>query len=163
MFCGQFRVVCPSSFKQTIGEFQPRFAGYQQQDSSELITFILDGLHEDLNRVKKKPQTPSVESRGRPDAVVATEAWERHLLRNQSFIVDTLQGQWHRVVQPCLSLLHVPLCSPFPVSSSRTTEVASALPQVQQRQHHLRSLFLPPCSSAHIEGSATAHGHRVSR
>lgn len=38
-----------------IGEFAPRFNGYAQQDSQELTSFLLDGLHEDLNRIKKKP------------------------------------------------------------------------------------------------------------
>jgi len=28
------------------------FSGYNQHDSGELITYLLDGLHEDLNRVK---------------------------------------------------------------------------------------------------------------
>lgn len=32
-------------------------------------------------------------SAGRPDAEVAKEAWDRHLLRNQSFVVDNFQGQ----------------------------------------------------------------------
>jgi len=66
---------------QVIGEFQPRFSGYNQQDSSELLSFLLDGvlmfftwppdpfvfagLHEDLNRVRDKPATPAVESKGR--------------------------------------------------------------------------------------------------
>lgn len=27
------------------------FAGYQQQDSQEFLTFLLDGLHEGLNEV----------------------------------------------------------------------------------------------------------------
>jgi hypothetical protein len=44
-----------------IGEFQPRFSGYAQHDSSELLSFLLDGLHEDLNIVKKKPPTSNVD------------------------------------------------------------------------------------------------------
>lgn len=51
VWSGRFRVVAPRSFKQTIGEFEPRFSGYNQQDSSELLSFLVDGLHEDLNRV----------------------------------------------------------------------------------------------------------------
>lgn len=30
------------------------FAGHQQHDASELMSFLLDGIHEDLNRVHKK-------------------------------------------------------------------------------------------------------------
>ena len=35
----------------TIGKFHELFASYSQQDSQELLLFIMDGLHEDLNRV----------------------------------------------------------------------------------------------------------------
>lgn len=37
--------IVPREFKTTIGEFQPQFAGYDQQDSQELMAFLLDGLH----------------------------------------------------------------------------------------------------------------------
>lgn len=43
--------------------------------AQELLSFVLDGLHEDLNRVTDKPITAPVEGNGRPDAVVALEAW----------------------------------------------------------------------------------------
>ena len=39
------------------------FQGYQQHDSQELLGFLLDGLHEDLNRIIKKPLVPPVEVR----------------------------------------------------------------------------------------------------
>jgi len=47
-------------FKTTIGKYNPIFLGYAQQDSQELISYLLDGLHEDLNRIKKKPYTEMV-------------------------------------------------------------------------------------------------------
>lgn len=93
IWSNRFRVVTPRKFKEVLGEFQPRFSGYQQQDSQELLAFLTDGLHEDLNRVKKKPATNTVESNGRPDAEVARDAWEVHLKRNQSIITDLMQGQ----------------------------------------------------------------------
>ncbi len=46
--------VTPKAFKAAIANFAPQFAGYSQQDSQELLAFLLDGLHEDLNRVEKK-------------------------------------------------------------------------------------------------------------
>lgn len=52
-----------------MGRFAPQFSGYQQQDSQELLAFLLDGLHEDLNRVKKKPYLELKDANGRPDAV----------------------------------------------------------------------------------------------
>ena len=35
----------PSDFKKTIGRLQDTFAGNEQQDSQEFLSFILDGLN----------------------------------------------------------------------------------------------------------------------
>jgi len=58
-----------------------------------LLAFLLDGLHEDLNRVAEKPYVELKDSNNRPDIVCAQEAWENHLLRNKSVIVDLFHGQ----------------------------------------------------------------------
>ena len=42
--------VQPQEFKWTLSKFAPQFSGYRQHDSQELLAFLLDGLHEDLNR-----------------------------------------------------------------------------------------------------------------
>ncbi len=111
----QYTVVAPRAFKQALGEFQPRFSGYQQHDSQELLSFLLDGLHEDLNRVMKKPATQGVESGGRDDEVVAREAWDVYKLRNQSVVVDHMMGQLKsRVVCPqcgAVSITFDPYCT----------------------------------------------------
>lgn len=49
------RVVHPSSFKKSLSTFAPQFGGFRQHDAQELLSFLLDGIHEDLNRVKKRP------------------------------------------------------------------------------------------------------------
>ena len=54
LWSGDHSSVSPSSFKTTLARFAPQFSGYQQHDSQELIAFLLDGIHEDLNRVKQK-------------------------------------------------------------------------------------------------------------
>lgn len=54
-----------------IGQFAPRFNGYSQQDSQELLSFLLDGLHEDLNRIHNKPYIEEKEANGRPDSIVS--------------------------------------------------------------------------------------------
>jgi hypothetical protein len=54
---------------------------------------LLDGIHEDLNRVKQKPYVENVVGDGADDRSVAEEAWRRYKLRNDSFVVDTFQGQ----------------------------------------------------------------------
>ena len=65
----QYSSVAPRQFKMQVGRFAPQFSGYQQQDSQELLAFLLDGLHEDLNRVKKKPYVEIKDADGRADAV----------------------------------------------------------------------------------------------
>lgn len=57
----------------------------------ELLAFLLDGLHEDLNRVKHKPYIKSKDADGRPDEEVADEYWANHIARNDSIIVDVCQ------------------------------------------------------------------------
>ena len=53
-----------------MGKFAPQFSGYQQQDSHELLAFLLDGLHEDLNLVLKKPYVDmTIKTDGREDKV----------------------------------------------------------------------------------------------
>ena len=55
MWSGNERCFAPYDLKRVIGEFNHAFQGFQQHDSQELLSFLLDGLHEDLNRVIMKP------------------------------------------------------------------------------------------------------------
>lgn len=86
--------VAPRVFKGKLARFAPQFSGYNQHDSQELLAFLLDGLHEDLNRVKQKPYIEMKDSDGRPDEEVAYECWKNHMARNDSLIVDECQGQY---------------------------------------------------------------------
>ena len=53
-----------------MGRYAPQFVGYAQHDSQELLAFLLDGLHEDLNLVLEKPYVDmTVETEGRSDKV----------------------------------------------------------------------------------------------
>ena len=93
MWSGEYKSVAPRTFKRTLGRWAPQFSGFSQNDSQELLAFLLDGLHEDTNRVSRKPYVKAVEGGSRPDAIVAKEAWEGHLKRNKSLVVDLFQGQ----------------------------------------------------------------------
>ena len=55
MWQGSDGKTAPSDLKRTLGSRISRFSGYGQQDSAELVNYILDLIHEDLNRVTKKP------------------------------------------------------------------------------------------------------------
>ena len=80
------------------------------------MAFLLDGLHEDLNRIIKKPYTEVPDSNGRPDEEVANDCWNIHKARNDSIIVDLFQGQYK-------STLVCPECNKV----SRCTQVAVAV------------------------------------
>lgn len=72
----------------------------------ELLAFLLDGLHEDLNRVKKKPYIEAKDSDGRPDDEVAEECWSYHRARNDSIIVDKFQVSESVTVSGSLFFCH---------------------------------------------------------
>jgi ubiquitin carboxyl-terminal hydrolase 8 len=83
----------PREFKSKLEQFAPQFQGYDQQDAQELIAFLLDGIHEDLNRVKKRPYIEEKDCDGTNDNGDSMVAWSNYLLRNRSIIVDMFQGQ----------------------------------------------------------------------
>ncbi|KAF8082389.1 hypothetical protein N665_0829s0006 [Sinapis alba] len=123
--------VAPRSFKTKLGRFAPQFSGYNQHDSQEMLSFLLDGLHEDLNKVKQKPYIESKDSDGRPDDEVAEEMWKYHKARNDSVIVDVCQGQYKStlVCPDCgkISITFDPfmyLTLPLPTSRTRSMTVS---------------------------------------
>lgn len=107
---GTHQAFQPSKLKAIVASKASQFTGYAQHDAQEFMAFLLDGLHEDLNRIQNKPYTETVDSDGRPDEVVAEEAWQRHKMRNDSFIVDLFQGQYKsKLVCPvCAKVRWVP-------------------------------------------------------
>ncbi|MCQ2816988.1 MAG: hypothetical protein MJ252_06960 [archaeon] len=83
----------PSFFKRSLGDYQRIFTGYHQHDTQEFLNYLLDGLHEDLNRVLKKPFVEKDESDS-PDEIKSKRQWRDFLRRNQSIIVDLFYGQF---------------------------------------------------------------------
>lgn len=86
--------VAPREFKIAVTQFAPQFSGFAHHDCQELMAFLLDGLHEDLNRVKVKPYIEMKNDiERRPDEIVSKEAWANYKRRNDSIIVDTFHAQ----------------------------------------------------------------------
>jgi len=86
--------VSPSKLKALIGEKRPEFQGYQQHDAHEVLTFLLDTLHEDCNRAPyPRPIVEDPTTEGKVDVEVAEEAWQGYLRRNDSRIIDVFQFQ----------------------------------------------------------------------
>jgi len=91
--------VAPRGLKWTISQHAPQFEGYQQHDSQELMTFLLDGVHEDLNRVREKPYLEQQERGDRPDREAAGESWQGFKSRNNSLVVDNMYGQFKSTIR----------------------------------------------------------------
>ncbi|KAM3914259.1 ubiquitin carboxyl-terminal hydrolase 19 isoform 2-T2 [Leptodactylus fuscus] len=115
----------PSKLKAIVASKASQFTGYAQHDAQEFMAFLLDGLHEDLNRIQNKPYTETVDSDGRPDEEVADEAWLRHKMRNDSFVVDLFQGQYK-------SKLVCPVCAKVSITFDPFLYLPVPLPQKQK-------------------------------
>lgn len=91
---GLSSVTYPRSFKHTLGKFAAQFMGYDQHDSQELCAYLLDILHEDTNRVRKKPYVEKPEQEeNESDEVAADKAWNLHLQREDSRVLENFMGQ----------------------------------------------------------------------
>jgi ubiquitin carboxyl-terminal hydrolase 4/11/15 len=103
MWSGRIGSCAPKSLKHSVARYAPQFSGYAQQDSQEFMSFLLDGLHEDLNLVRKKPYMDKIDDDGiSDDSKLAAEQWEYYRKRNQSKIHDIFHGQIKSVVK-CLT------------------------------------------------------------
>ncbi|CAL5430101.1 unnamed protein product [Camellia sinensis] len=116
--------IAPRAFKGKLARFAPQFSGFNQHDSQELLAFLLDGLHEDLNRVKQKPYIETKDSDGRPDEEVADECWRNHKARNDSIIVDVCQGQYK-------STLVCPICNKISITFDPFMYLSLPLPSTR--------------------------------
>jgi ubiquitin carboxyl-terminal hydrolase 8 len=86
-------IITPRTFKAKLDEFASQFRGHRQHDAQELLAFLLDGIHEDLNRIHKKPYIEDKDCDGTNDEADAVLAWQNYLKRDKSPIVDMFQGQ----------------------------------------------------------------------
>lgn len=96
---GKSSYLCPSDFRQIFVRFVRQFAGFSQHDSHEMLTFMLDTLHEDLNRIKDKPYVQMEERKNyESDSEASKRWWNNHILRENSIIVDLFHGQYKSVI-----------------------------------------------------------------
>jgi len=126
-------VVYPRNFKHVLGRHASQFVGYDQHDSQEVAIYLLDALHEDTNRVSRKPYVEKPEQKeSETDENAAAVAWDAHLKREDSNVIELFMGQSKsRVecpVQGCgrVSTTFDPfmyLSVPIPGASDRTIKV----------------------------------------
>lgn len=126
--------VSPRDFKYTVGHYSSMFRGFQQQDSQEFLSWLLDALHEDLNRIQQKPYCEKPELRDDEEdldsavARLAEISWSQHKKRNDSVIVDLFTGLYE-------STLICPDCSKTSITFDPFNDITLPLP-VNKKWYH---------------------------
>ncbi|KAK4987874.1 hypothetical protein LTR50_004326 [Elasticomyces elasticus] len=124
----------PRSFKSAVGRSNPTLSGYGQQDSQEFLSFLIDAIHEDLNRIHKKPYIENPDSDDStvhdPDAVKALgETYRRnHAARNDSVAMD-LFGGFYKNTMVC------PECNKVSITFDPYSLLTVQLPIKETWQH----------------------------
>ena len=93
MWSGQTEQLAPKMFKTILGKCNSQFASYDQQDSQEYLSFMIDSLHEELNLRLKKPYISNPDSKGRRVQSLALENWSNTLKREWSLMLFLFYGQ----------------------------------------------------------------------
>lgn len=126
--------VSPREFKYTVGHFSSMFHGYQQQDSQEFLSWLLDALHEDLNRIYDKPYVEKPELSDEDiDNLAAIKkladiSWNQYKQRNDSVIIDLFSGLYQ-------SILVCPDCSKTSITYDPFNDLTLPLP-IDKKWYH---------------------------
>jgi len=158
MWLGSKSVVDPIDFKRQLQTFAPQFLGYHQHDAQELLAFLLDGIHEDLNRVIERPYVEDKDCDGSNDENDAVENWKNYLRRNKSLVVDMFQGQLRNTCK-CLKCDHVNIrFEPFMYLSLPITKACKSIDDCMDlylKEEFLKDndqYFCEKCK-AHVDGT----------
>jgi ubiquitin carboxyl-terminal hydrolase 4/11/15 len=124
----------PKAFKNSLGNAQPMFSGWGQQDSQEFLSFLVDALHEDLNRIKKKPYSENPDSDDAtvhdPQAIIELGETYRnnHKSRNDSVAMDLFNGFYKNKME-------CPICDKVSVTFDPFSLLTVQLPINTKREH----------------------------
>ena len=92
LWYGTSPVYSPDIFLSIISDINVTFSGKHQQDAHEFLNFLIDGLHEDLNLVIKKPFIE--EEKIKNVKTKAIVEWLNFKRRNQSVLIKLFYGQF---------------------------------------------------------------------
>ncbi|KAH9958814.1 hypothetical protein BC827DRAFT_540115 [Russula dissimulans] len=130
---GEMPYISPFQFRRSICMHAAQFGGSEQHDSQEFLSFLLDGLHEDLNRILNKPTYEVTQGREEeleklPQQIASEQEWKIYRMRNDSIVVDFFQGQFrnrlecmtcHRTSTTYNSFMYLSL----PIPSTKNSKV----------------------------------------
>ena len=99
LWFGSHEYVHARDLKKSVDRRTDQFRGYVQHDAGEYLSFVLDMIHEDLNRMKKQDYFEIPDPGDREDDVVGEELWELHRRRNDSIITHTVSGVYKSTIR----------------------------------------------------------------
>ncbi|XP_047463360.1 ubiquitin carboxyl-terminal hydrolase 2-like isoform X1 [Mugil cephalus] len=85
--------ISPADFRSQIQRYAPKFVGCNQQDAQEFLRCLLDGLHNDVNRVTVRPKVSIEDFDHLPEEEKGRRMWNMYLEREDSKVVDLFVGQ----------------------------------------------------------------------
>jgi ubiquitin C-terminal hydrolase len=116
-------VVIPWEFKQIFVSFAKQFAAGEQQDSHEMLTFLLYKVHEDLNRVSDKSQVAVREKAiNESEEETLNRIWYNFNQRENSIITDLFFGLMK-------STLKCPDCKHVSINYDLYSSLSLAIPE----------------------------------
>lgn len=131
---GNVSSFAPKNFKQTLGRENNLFSGYGQQDSQEFVSWLVDALHEDLNRVHEKPYRENPDSDDNtfrdPEAIkkLGEIYRDNHRARNDSVATDLFSG-FYKNTMVC------PVCDKVSITFDPYSQLTLQLPIEQSWTH----------------------------
>ena len=100
----------PIEFYKTFISYVKIFDDSSQHDSHEMLIYLLEKLHEDLNRnMEKKYIELNEKQQGENDIDASNRWWEAYLKRDDSIIMDLFSGQYK-------STLRCPFCDKISIT-----------------------------------------------
>jgi ubiquitin carboxyl-terminal hydrolase 4/11/15 len=124
----------PKQFKQTLGRNNNLFSGYGQQDSQEFLSWLIDALHEDLNRIITKPykENPDSDDNTFRDPEAMKQLGEiyraNYRARNDSVSTDLFNG-FYKNTMVC------PECDKVSITFDPYSQLTLQLPIEQSWSH----------------------------
>lgn len=143
----------PGEFRHMLIKIVKKFQGFSQQDSHEYLTYLLDSLHEDMNRNLSKPYIEMKEKEANEsDSEASKRWWENHLKRENSIIVDLFHGQYKSTIMcPQCSKISITY-DPFmylglPIPANQNKIYLKYFPNIFKEQEYKYHEFEFPLSS----------------
>ena len=88
------KIISPNLFKFAVEMCNNNFKGNNQEDAHEFIIFMIDILHEDLNKNIYKKTITENEKKEKDEQLKYGLEWKKFLLRNKSILIDLFYGQF---------------------------------------------------------------------